>query len=144
MTTPWSAWQRRRVRSKLAAIELLVLDVDGVLTDGGLWFSAEGQLQKRFDVQDGLVLRLLQQAWIELASLSDGIDDATEVRAGQLGIQYCLASIKDQPSALAVLQERLGVTANQTIYLGNDLNALAVRSQVNLLISPREGCIPLL
>ena len=125
-------------------VQLLVLDMDGVQTDDGLWLDQEGRLQKRFDVQDGLVLRLLQQALIELASLSDGIDDATEVRAGQLGIQYCLASIKDKPSALAVLQERLRVTANQTIYLGNDLNALAVRSQVHLLISPREGCIPLL
>ena len=125
-------------------VQLLVLDMDGVQTDDGLWLDQEGRLQKRFDVQDGLVLRLLQQAWIELTSLSDGIDDATEVRAGQLGIQYCLAGIKDKPSALAALQERLGVTANQTIYLGNDLNALAVRSQVNLLISPREGCIPLL
>ena len=85
-----------------------------------------------------------QQAWIELASLSDGIGDGTEVRAGQLGIQYFLAGIKDKPSALAALQKRLVVTANQTSYLGNDLNALAVRSQVNLLISPREGCIPLL
>ena len=49
-------WQR----SPLAELELLVMDVDGVLTDGGLWFCAQGELQKRFDVRDGLGLRLLQ------------------------------------------------------------------------------------
>ena len=51
-------WSLRR---RLARIQLLVLDVDGVLTDGGLWFSAEGQLIKRFDVRDGLGIRLLIQ-----------------------------------------------------------------------------------
>ncbi|MEB3349496.1 MAG: phosphatase, partial [Cyanobacteriota bacterium] len=50
-------WQWQRQRSALAALELLVLDVDGVLTDGGLWFDPTGQLQKRFDVRDGLGLR---------------------------------------------------------------------------------------
>ena len=48
------------LRRRLRSIALLVLDVDGVLTDGGLWFDAEGQLSKRFDVRDGLGIRLLQ------------------------------------------------------------------------------------
>ena len=66
------------------------------------------------------------------------------MRAGQLDIQHCLVGIKDKSSALAALQEHLGITAKQTIYLGDDLNDLTVRSQVNLLISPRDGCRSLL
>ena len=62
-------WSLRR---RLARIQLLVLDVDGVLTDGGLWFDASGQLIKRFDVRDGLGIRLLQQAGLQLAFLSGG------------------------------------------------------------------------
>ena len=58
------------LRRQLRSIQLLVLDVDGVLTDGGLWFDAEGQLSKRFDVRDGLGIRLLQQAGIDIAFLS--------------------------------------------------------------------------
>ena len=80
-------WQWQRQRSALAALELLVLDVDGVLTDGGLWFDPAGQLQKRFDVRDGLGIRLLQQAGLSLAFLSGGKGGATEVRARQLGIR---------------------------------------------------------
>ena len=60
------------LRRQLRSIQLLVLDVDGVLTDGGLWFDAEGQLSKRFDVRDGLGIRLLQQAGIDIAFLSGG------------------------------------------------------------------------
>ena len=60
----------RQQRRALRAIELLVLDVDGVLTDGGLWFDPNGQLQKRFDVRDGLGIRLLQQP--EQSSTADG------------------------------------------------------------------------
>ena len=137
-------WRWQRLRTTLAQLQLLVLDVDGVLTDGGLWLDQEGRLQKRFDVRDGLGLRLLQQAGIQLAFLSGGLGGATEVRASQLDIQHCLVGIKDKPSALAALQKSLGITAKRTIYLGDDLNDLGVRSQVNLLISPRDGCRPLL
>ena len=69
-------WHRRQ----LQRMQLLVLDVDGVLTDGGLWFDASGQLIKRFDVRDGLGIRLLQQAGVDIALLSGGQGGATEVR----------------------------------------------------------------
>lgn len=136
-------WNWKKQHSVLAALELLVLDVDGVLTDGGLWFDAQGQLQKRFDVRDGLGLRLLQKAGLQLAFLSGGRGGATEVRARQLGIEHCLVGIKDKPPALKALQERVGVTAQRTGYLGDDLNDLAVRNSVKLLVAPRDGCRPL-
>ena len=60
-------WHWHRHRKKLIDIQLLVLDVDGVLTDGGLWLNQDGELQKRFNVRDGLGLRLLQQIGISLA-----------------------------------------------------------------------------
>ncbi len=136
----WSAWQRQRIYERLASIELLVLDVDGVLTDGGLWFNPAGQLQKRFDVRDGLGIRLLQQAGLKLAFLSGGRGGATEVRAQQLGIEHCLVGIKDKPKALAHLQSGLGVDKHQTGFIGDDLNDLAVRGQIGLLLTPADAC----
>ncbi len=134
-------WQRQR--QALQNLELLVLDVDGVLTDGGLWFDGQGQLQKRFDVRDGLGLRLLQSVGVKLAFLSGGQGGATEVRAKQLGICECLVGVKDKPVALEALQQRLGVTANTTAFLGDDLNDLAVRAGVRLLLAPADACRPL-
>ena len=129
-------WLQRRLRK----VQLLVLDVDGVLTDGGLWFSGDGQLIKRFDVRDGLGIRLLQQAGLEIALLSGGQGGATEVRAGQLGIRHCLVGIKDKPAALKALQAELGVTATGTAFVGDDLNDLAVRPVVGLLLAPADAC----
>ena len=136
-------WRWRKRRPQLADIQLLVLDVDGVLTDGGLWFSADGQLQKRFDVRDGLGIRLLQQAGLHLAFLSGGQGGATEVRALQLGIRHCLVGIKDKPPALAALQQELGIAPRQTAFLGDDLNDLAVKGHVGLLLAPSDACRPL-
>ena len=130
------------LRRRLRSIELLVLDVDGVLTDRGLWFGAEGQLIKRFDVRDGLGIRLLQQAGLHIVFLSGGQGGATEVRARQLGISNCLVGIKDKPAALTALQNELGVSAAQTAFVGDDLNDLAVRPVVGLLFAPADACLP--
>ena len=131
------------LRRRLRSIQLLVLDVDGVLTDGGLWFDAEGQLSKRFDVRDGLGIRLLQQEGLHLAFLSGGQGGATEMRAKQLGISHCLVGIKDKPAALTALQNQLEVSAQQTAFVGDDLNDLAVRPVVGLLFAPADACRPL-
>ena len=135
--SPWRWWWLQR---RLRDVQLLVLDVDGVLTDGGLWFSGDGQLIKRFDVRDGLGIRLLQQAGLEIALLSGGQGGATEVRARQLGIRHCLVGIKDTPAALTALQAELGVTAAGTAFVGDDLNDLAVRPVVGLLFAPADAC----
>lgn len=137
-------WQWYKQRTMLAKVQLLVMDVDGVLTDGGLWLDANGELQKRFDVRDGLGLRLLQQVNINLAFLSGGRGGATEVRARQLGIDHCLVGIKDKPAALADLQQYLGLDSTKTAFVGDDLNDLAVRPLVNLLLAPADACLPLL
>ena len=130
------------LRRQLRSIQLLVLDVDGVLTDGGLWFDAEGQLSKRFDVRDGLGIRLMQQAGLQIAFLSGGQGGATEVRARQLGIKHCLVGIKDKPAALTTLQNQLDLSVEQTAFVGDDLNDLAVRPVVGLLFTPADACRP--
>ena len=135
-------WRWWRIGKQLKQIKLLVLDVDGVLTDGGLWFDANGQLTKRFDVRDGLGIRLLQQAGVEIAFLSGGQGGATEVRAHQLGIEHCLVGIKDKPEALLQLQQQLGIDSSETAFVGDDLNDLAVRPVVGLLIAPADACTP--
>jgi 3-deoxy-D-manno-octulosonate 8-phosphate phosphatase (KDO 8-P phosphatase) len=136
-------WNWKHQHSCLATLELLVMDVDGVLTDGGLWLDPQGQLQKRFDVRDGLGLRLLQEAGLQLAFLSGGRGGATEARAAQLDIQHCLVGIKDKPPALEHLQQQLGVSKERTAFLGDDLNDLALRDSVGVLIAPSDACRPL-
>ncbi|MEB3171455.1 MAG: HAD-IIIA family hydrolase [Synechococcaceae cyanobacterium] len=132
-----------RWRRELRQLRLLVLDVDGVLTDGGLWTTETGEVIKRFDVRDGLGIRLLQNAGLEVAFLSGGKSGATEQRARYLGIRHVLTGVKDKPAALAALQASLAITPGQTAFVGDDLNDLAVRSRVGLLIATADAVAPL-
>lgn len=132
-----------RLRRRLAAISVVVLDVDGVLTDGGLWYGPQGELSKRFDVRDGLGIRLLQHAGVEVAFLSGGRGGATEVRAQHLGIRHCLVGAKDKPVALAALREQLGMSIAQMAYVGDDLNDLPVQGDVGLLVGTADAALPL-
>ena len=136
-------WRWWRARPRLARVQLLVLDVDGVLTDGGLWYGPDGTLQKRFDVRDGLGIRLLQTAGITVALLSGGRGGATEVRARHLGIRHCRVGVTDKPAALADLQRELQQPPHATAFLGDDLNDLAVRPQVGLLLATADAVRPL-
>ena len=132
-----------RLRRQLAAMQVVVVDVDGVLTDGGLWYGPEGELIKRFDVRDGLGIRLLQHAGLEVAFLSGGRGGATEVRAQQLGIRHCLVGAKDKPVALANLCAQLGVASEQILFVGDDINDLAVQGAVGLLVATADAAAPL-
>ncbi len=147
LTTVQRRWRhlsgRRRCRTRLRDLRLLVLDVDGVLTDGGLWTTESGEVLKRFDVRDGLGIRLLQQAGLEVAWLSGGKSGATEQRARYLGIRHVLTAVKDKPAALEQLQASLGLSAAECAFVGDDLNDLAVRPAVGLLIATADAVRPL-
>jgi 3-deoxy-D-manno-octulosonate 8-phosphate phosphatase (KDO 8-P phosphatase) len=134
---------RRHCWARLRELRLLVLDVDGVLTDRGLWTTESGVVIKRFDVRDGLGIRLLQQAGLEVAWLSGGKSGATEQRARYLGIRHVLTGVRDKPAALAALQAQLGVSARESAFVGDDLNDLAVQPAVGLLIATADAVRPL-
>ncbi|MFN4865741.1 MAG: KdsC family phosphatase [Cyanobium sp.] len=129
----------RLLRPRLRAIRLLVCDVDGVLTDGGLHYDEEGRVVKRFDVRDGLAVRMLQRAGIAVALLSGGRSGAIEQRARHLGIEHCRTGVGDKQAGLAQLHGELGMARESTAFLGDDLNDLTVRPVTGLLVSPANG-----
>ena len=126
-------------KEKLSEAKFLVLDVDGVLTDGGLWINSEGDLSKRFNVKDGLGLRLLLENGVEIAFLSGGQPGSSQQRAEQLGIKHCFVGIKDKARSLLNIQASLGFDPSNTIYIGDDLNDLVVKPYVSLLIATRNA-----
>jgi 3-deoxy-D-manno-octulosonate 8-phosphate phosphatase (KDO 8-P phosphatase) len=134
-----SRLQSRLVRSRLRQIRLVVCDVDGVLTDGGLHYDETGQVLKRFDVRDGLAVRMLQRSGITVALISGGRSGAIEQRARHLDIEHCRTGVGDKPAALQQLQRQLTFEINQTAFLGDDLNDLAVRPLTGLLVAPKDA-----
>jgi len=107
--------------SRRQAVQLLVLDVDGVLTDGGLHYQAEGELDKRFHVHDGLGLKRCQRAGIAVALITARGNAAVLARAAELGIGPVLSGREDKVQALRELCAAQGITPAAVAYLGDDL-----------------------
>jgi 3-deoxy-D-manno-octulosonate 8-phosphate phosphatase (KDO 8-P phosphatase) len=120
-------------------IRLLVLDVDGVLTDGGLFYGPDGEQLKRFNVRDGLGIKLLQQSGVVVAIISGRTSPALARRADELGMSELHAGVGDKSVVLADLQARLGIDARETAAMGDDLPDLALFARAALRIAPADA-----
>lgn len=116
--------------ANLADIEMLVLDVDGVLTDGTIIINGDGSESKFFNLLDGHGIRMWQRAGLKVAFLSGRSSEPTRYRAEQLEIDYCLQDCLDKRDALAKLLEQSGLSANKIAYIGDDLLDLPVITYV--------------
>lgn len=127
-------------RDVARAIRLVVLDVDGVLTDAGVYVGGDGSGEpvefKRFDIQDGLGIRLLRDAGLEVAFVSGRVSSATEVRARELGIQEChqVAGARKLP-VIREMMERMGLEWSEVAMLADDLPDLPVLRKVGLPVA---------
>lgn len=104
----------------LAGVRLLVLDVDGVLTDGRLYFAADGDEYKTFHVLDGHGIRLLQQAGIAVAIVSGRRSPALRARARGLDVSELHEGVADKVVAVRAILARLGLDAGQSACIGDD------------------------
>ncbi|MGE4318092.1 MAG: KdsC family phosphatase [Deferribacterales bacterium] len=105
-------------------IKALILDVDGVLTDGGIIYDENGLETKRFDVKDGLGIKLAQHSGIEVVVISGRKSKVTELRCRELGIKRYYTGIKDKTECYKSLKDELGITDSETAFMGDDLNDL--------------------
>jgi 3-deoxy-D-manno-octulosonate 8-phosphate phosphatase (KDO 8-P phosphatase) len=117
---------------KAAQVRLLALDVDGVLTDGRLYFGARGESLKAFDVRDGLGIRLLLDAGIEVAIITGRSSPIVAARARELGIARVLQGQRDKHAALQRLLRAARVSAGACAYMGDDWPDLPVLAAVGL------------
>ena len=113
-------------------IDLLVLDVDGVLTDGGLWSGAGGEQMKAFHVRDGLGIKQLQRAGIGVAVISGRCSAAVTARMQELGVTEVVQDAADKEAELNALLARTGVAAERAACLVDDLPDLPMMRMVGL------------
>ena len=122
---------RRRPISKARwrKIRLFAMDVDGVLTDGGVFISSDGTETKRFCIIDGLGLLLVREAGVDLAWVSGRPSAATTLRATELKIPHLVQGRKDKLEALRELASSLGIALGECAYMGDDfIDAPAIRA----------------
>lgn len=114
---------------RAARVRLVALDVDGVLTDGRLYYGPHGEALKVFDVRDGHGIRMLQQQGVEVAILSARSSEIVGTRARELGIGRVLQGRGDKLAAWNELLRETGVAAEEAGFIGDDLPDLPVLAQ---------------
>lgn len=120
---------------RLRQVRLMAFDVDGVLTDGSLWYGENGETIKRFNALDGHGLRLMREGGISVALITGREGPIVARRAAELGISLVLQGIRDKPQALSELAQEQGHTLDQVGFMGDDILDLAALQRVGFAAS---------
>jgi 3-deoxy-D-manno-octulosonate 8-phosphate phosphatase (KDO 8-P phosphatase) len=120
-------------------IELVVFDVDGVLTDGGLWYGPQGEALKRFDVKDGHAMVLARLTGLPIALLTARTSPIVEVRAAELKLAKVMQGQRDKGPAFLKLCAELSIEPTKAAYMGDDVNDLPALKQCGLSACPSDA-----
>lgn len=130
---PAEVWQRAK------AIRLLILDVDGVLTDGSLYFGPQGEALKVFHVRDGHGIKMLQKAGIEVAFLSGRRSDPAYHRARELGINRFHEGLRDKIGVMEEIMTAMNIEVNAVAAVGDELVDLPHMRRVGLAVAVADA-----
>ena len=120
---------------ELEQIKLLILDVDGVLTDGTLFINSDGSESKSFNALDGHGIRMWKRAGLKVAFLSGRLSEPTQHRAEQLDIDHCIQNCHHKIQAFQELIEQENLSPQQVCYIGDDLMDLPVMRRVGFSVA---------
>ena len=120
---------------RLQAIRLIAFDVDGILTDGGLYLADSGEEFKRFNSLDGHGMKMLKASGVELAIITGRTSRCVELRAKNLGIARLYQGVEDKWGAMQALLAELKLTADAAAFMGDDVVDLPVMRRVGLSVS---------
>ena len=128
-----------KLKTNLSNLKLLALDVDGVLTDGKLFYSENEQEFKVFDVKDGLGLKRLIDAGINIAIITSRNSKAVEKRAAELGIRQIRQGVKNKLKALIQVCRELKIEINECAYMGDDLPDLEAMANAGISLTVADA-----
>ena len=120
-------------------IKLVLLDVDGTLTDGGIYRGNNGEELKRFNVKDGYAIVNAQKLGIEFGIITGRKSELVEIRAKELKIKYLYQGISEKTVVLEEIIKKTGLTKGEIAYMGDDLNDLLIIKQVGLSGTPKDA-----
>lgn len=139
LTSPLTSLWPQDLIAKAARIRLVALDVDGIMSDGKLYFSANGDELKGFNILDGLGLKQLMAAGITVAVITGRRSPLTEKRMTDLGIPHLMQGREDKKVALQELVSTLDVSSEEIAYMGDDLPDLPALLFAGLGITVPNG-----
>jgi len=127
------------LRARASRIKLLLLDVDGVLTDGRLYFSNQGDEFKTFSTLDGHGIKMLQKSGVKVGIITGRTSNLVVKRAGDLGIQILIQGREDKWDALQEILHEHPIALDEIAFMGDDWPDLTVMCRVGLALTPANG-----
>jgi N-acylneuraminate cytidylyltransferase len=131
--------ERQKSYKKQARINYLVLDVDGVFTDGCVYYGAEGELMKKFDMRDGMGLEILRQHNVEVVVITSENSELVAKRMQKLQIKHAFLGVKDKYSFLQNFINLQNISWPSIAYVGDDVNDLACLCTVGWSFTPANA-----
>jgi 3-deoxy-D-manno-octulosonate 8-phosphate phosphatase (KDO 8-P phosphatase) len=129
------------VERRASRIKLLLMDCDGVLTDGRLWLTEEGNDQKSFNTRDGLGLSLLHREGLRSGIISGRNSRAVTRRAQELGIEFVRQGDPDKIEAFQQILQQAGVDENEVAFIGDDLNDIPIMQRAELAVAVADAAV---
>ena len=120
-------------------IKLIIFDVDGVLTDGSLYFSDDGQEMKAFNSRDGHGMKMLRESGVEVAIITGRTSNVVTHRMENLGIKHVYQGQHEKLPAFLTLIDKLGVKADEVAYVGDDVIDLPIMRRVGLAVAVQDA-----
>ncbi len=127
------------LRRKFEKVRLVVFDVDGTLTDGGMYYGSDGELMKRFSVKDGMGITLLRRAGIQTAFVTAESSSIALRRAEKLQVDYVVLSVHDKLQEVQRIAQKAGVTLDAIAYMGDDVNDIPAIEAVGVSACPADA-----
>ena len=129
----------KKIIQKCKLIKLVITDVDGVLTDGGMYYSEKDELLKKFNAKDGMGVELLHKASIKTIFLTGENSKIVKIRAKKVKADDCHINIKQKDKIFLEICKKFNVKPFNVAYIGDDVNDLKIMSRVGLTACPSDA-----
>jgi YrbI family 3-deoxy-D-manno-octulosonate 8-phosphate phosphatase len=128
----------KNIIKKAKKIKLLILDVDGVMTDCNIYYDVKGNRSKIFNIKDGLAIKMLKDKNIEIVILTDKIDSIIKKRAKDLGIKNIFLG-RPKINTYKIIKKKYCLTDDKICYIGDDVNDIEIAKNVGLSIAVNDA-----
>lgn len=127
------------MNKQFSRIKLLLTDIDGVWTDGGMYYNEKGEVMKKFNTRDGMGVARLREIGIETIIISSENTDIVRARAKKLNIKNCYIGVKNKTALLEEICKNFKITHEEIAYIGDDVNDLGIIKRVGYSSCPKDA-----
>ena len=129
----------KKILKKLKKIRLIISDVDGVLTDGGMYYSSKGDVLKKFHARDGMAVSILKKNTIPTVIITKERNQIVKKWSSKMNIDKLFDGVKNKEEIVSKLCKSYGLSENNIAYIGDDVNDLEILKKTGFTATPKDG-----